>query len=328
VKCQPLQCDENAYCGRGGDEAEYGCHCFDGYSGDGLECTLEYSECVAWGDPHYITFDDRKYNFQGTCKYMLVTPNCTTTNVDQPYFSVVAQNRKNKPSDRVSYTREVYVDVAGKTFELLQGGDVHVDGMAVTLPYHLDGSSDVVVKRTGRFVKLLTSFGLIVLWDTKSSVTIQVPHTYLNGTCGLCGTLDKDMDNDLMNPEGNVLNSEVEFGNSWAVNADECDGTTDDPDPCENLSPDELAAIEDSCSILTDTSGVFAGCHDHVDQQHFYDTCVYDSCAVPGNESLCENLENYAKKCMEAGGDLSEWRRDDLCRKLKYNTLLNHGRVW
>ena len=69
--------------------------------------------------------------------------------------------------------------------------------------------------------------------------------------------------------------------------------------------------------------GVFAGCHDRVDPQRFYDTCVYDSCAVPGNESLCDNLENYAKKCMDAGGDLSEWRREDLCRKLTY-TLLNH----
>ena len=39
-----------------------------------------------------------------------------------------------------------------QTFELLQGGDVHVDGMAVTLPYQLDGTSEVLVKRTGRFV--------------------------------------------------------------------------------------------------------------------------------------------------------------------------------
>ena len=30
-----------------------------------------------------------------------------------PSFDIVVQNEKNKPSDRVSYTREVYITVAG-----------------------------------------------------------------------------------------------------------------------------------------------------------------------------------------------------------------------
>ena len=31
---------------------------------------------------------------------------------------------------------------------------------------------------------------------------------------------------------------------------------------------------------------------------------------------LCDNLENFARKCVENGGELEEWRSEDLCRKL------------
>ena len=69
-------------------------------------------------------------------------------------------------------------------------------------------------------------------------------------------------------------------------------------------------------SLYSASIGPFAGCHESVDPDVFYETCVYDMCAIPGNESLCDNLENFARKCVENGGELEEWRSEDLCRKL------------
>ncbi|XP_077996899.1 zonadhesin-like isoform X3 [Glandiceps talaboti] len=310
MNCSLLECDDNAYCGYD-DGDNYECHCYDGYTGDGLTCTLQYAECRAWGDPHYVTFDDLKYNYQGTCKYVLVTSNCTEP-LYKPYFYIVAQNQKNSPSDTVTYTREVYIDVGGEGYELLQGGVVHVDGSTVTLPYRNINAS-VIIKRAGSSVKLVADFGLVVIWDTKNSVAVHVPYTYWNGTCGLCGTLDGDKTNDLKSPDGTQIDDTVVFGDSWVANPVDCDGVTADPDPCAELPDEVITKIEEACGILKDQSGPFAGCHESVDQEVFYETCVYDTCAIPGNGSLCDNLENFAGKCVQNGGELEDWRSEDLC---------------
>ena len=52
------------------------------------------------------------------------------------------------------------------------------------------------------FQKLVTDFGLVAIWNGESSVAVHVPHTYLNSTCGLCGTLDGDKTNDFTTPDG------------------------------------------------------------------------------------------------------------------------------
>ncbi|XP_077863540.1 von Willebrand factor-like [Saccoglossus kowalevskii] len=36
-------------------------------------------------------------------------------------------------------------------------------------------------------------------------------------------------------------------------------------------------------------------------------------CAFPGDESLCDTLESYARTCVENGGELLPWRRPDFC---------------
>ena len=81
------------------------------------------STCIASGDPHYTTFDKRKYNFMGACSYLMSAP-CNDTTL--PYFEVHAdnENRFNRPT--ISYVKAVHVHVKMVKISILKGGTVQV----------------------------------------------------------------------------------------------------------------------------------------------------------------------------------------------------------
>ena len=91
-----------------------------------------FGECGTLGDPHYITFDRVRYEFQGDCEYTLVR-DCPAS-ADLPSFHVKAKNRKIAPQALVSVTARVTLDLEGTQYSFLPGGEVRIDGVTATLP--------------------------------------------------------------------------------------------------------------------------------------------------------------------------------------------------
>ena len=87
---------------------------------------LERGYCEIWGDPHYITFDKVKYNFQGDCDYTILTP-CRQTGNKTVNFRLWGDNIKVCPSCSVAALRKVYLDYNGTRYALGQRHEIYVD---------------------------------------------------------------------------------------------------------------------------------------------------------------------------------------------------------
>ncbi|XP_061920411.1 zonadhesin, like [Entelurus aequoreus] len=280
------------------------------------------SSCIASGDPHYTTFDKRKYNFMGNCSYLMAGI-CNTSSA-LPLFEVHTdnENRYNRPT--ISYVKAVHVFVldpngTSSIFQwgtvhnvsIFKGGTVHVNGIKVNLP--LSPFPGVSVFKSGKHYTVSLDFGVTVRYDGNHFMDIKVIKDYKNLLCGLCGNYNGDAKDDFHIPNGSLTNDPNEFGHSWNMDP-ECNAKPNTTIP--GCGEDEQTLYESSgyCGIILDKNGPFAVCHSKVNPNSYFKDCVFDLCELDGAPSiLCEAIEAYATECQDRGVPIGSWRNQTIC---------------
>lgn len=181
---------------------------------------------MAFGDPHYKTFDGHLHHFQGVCNYILAQ-DCSNRD-----FSVLVENdARGHPG--VSWTQEATFNRGNVSIDFVQGATIRANGRPVDLPFTF--VPYVYVTQEDRNVVLRTDIGVTLSWDGNSILSVNVPSKYYSSMCGLCGNYNGNQFDEFQLRNGRITKDLNEFGNSWQIRrpGDKCEPKRGGQDPCQ-----------------------------------------------------------------------------------------------
>ncbi|XP_053177630.1 mucin-5AC-like [Scomber japonicus] len=275
------------------------CYC----SGKTFRCTTNVCDavCGIYGDGHYTTFDDKRFDFNGQCEYTLLQDYCGSSQ-GSGSFRIITENVPCG-STGTTCSKTIKIFVGDNEFQLKDENFQVVKGSSQVLPSQL--------QKMGIYLVLTVKPGLVLMWDQKTSLFIKLSPKYEGKVCGLCGNYDGNSKNDFTTRSQETVADVLQFGNSWKASSS-CPNAQLLTDPCAS-NRYRAAWSQKQCSIIT--SATFKSCHSKVDPGPFFDSCVRDSCACDTGgdcECLCTAVAAYAKVCNEAGACV-KWRTPKLC---------------
>uniref|UniRef100_A0A8C7E2J2 Alpha-tectorin n=1 Tax=Naja naja TaxID=35670 RepID=A0A8C7E2J2_NAJNA len=302
VRCENLPCKEDEYCLE--ENGLYYCQ------------ARTDASCIISGYSHYLTFDGFAFDFQSSCPLVL----CTTIDRQRPErsdtfleFTVVAKNEDRDPSLAL-WVKQVEVEVFSYSIVIHRAykHTVLINKERLYLPLKL-GQGKVNIFTFGFHIIIETDFGLKVVYDWRTFLSITIPRNLQNSTYGLCGKYNGNPEDDLQTSGGFVVSSINEFGHSWAKRDPFCQAGCGDRCPtCRKVEgfwkPQQL------CNLIPSKSGVFSRCHSKVNPAFFYKNCLFDTCIDGGAvQTACSWLQNYASTCQTQGIAVTGWRNFTSC---------------
>ncbi|XP_029289228.1 LOW QUALITY PROTEIN: mucin-2-like [Cottoperca gobio] len=266
------------------------------------ECTAHECDgtCTIYGEGHYITFDEKKFSFNGDCGYIFTQDYCGDDN--QGTFRVLTENILCGSGSICSTAIKLYL---GDKEIIISEENVRViqQSKGVDIPFK--------VHTMGIYLVIEAKNGLVLIWNKKTTLMIKLKSTFKGKVCGLCGNYDGNIKNDFTTRNKGVVVEALEFGNSWKM-LDSCPNTIALNNPCSLYSHRQAWAFK-HCSIIN--SHVFAQCHKKVDPKNHYDACVRDTCSCNTGgdcECFCSAVAAYAAACNDAGACV-KWRTPTIC---------------
>ncbi|XP_060698917.1 mucin-2-like isoform X2 [Hemiscyllium ocellatum] len=259
--------------------------------------------CHVHGDGQYLTFDGKRYRFDGNCEYIFVEDYC---NQGSGTFQILTESVPCCENG-VTCSRNIKILLVGKEFILTDGRIIQSDKSRETKCI----DSSYSLHTVGLYLILKFSNGITVIWDKRTKLSITLDPRWKNKVCGLCGNFNDDVADDLTTKGNSLVTDAVRFGSSWKSSLS-CSDAMNQTFPCDR-NPYCLAWAQRKCSIIKDAA--FQKCHKKVDPTPFYDACVQEACAcdLEGKYlGFCTAVAVYAEACNKAGVCVY-WRTPDLC---------------
>ncbi|XP_075784907.1 mucin-2-like [Pelodiscus sinensis] len=256
--------------------------------------------CSTWGNNHFKTFDGDFYQFPGLCDYNFAS-DCREAYKE---FSVHIQRDTNQNGHpEIQY---VLITIKDIVIYLTQHTAV-VDEQVVKTPYY---SSGLLIESTEVYTKVYARAGLILMWNRKDALMLELDSKFNNNTCGLCGDYNGLQVYNEFISNGMRFNP-ITFGNMQKINKP--GGVCEDPDETTNIAT--CNQHRDECLSLL-TSSEFSDCVSRLNLEMYVEFCMQDKCACHGTEDsfcLCSTISEFSRQCSHAGGQPGNWRTDKFC---------------
>ncbi|XP_002735728.1 von Willebrand factor-like [Saccoglossus kowalevskii] len=263
--------------------------------------------CSAVGDPHYTSFDNKYYHYQGKCEYIMLSSKCPFESMP---LEIIVKNR-DWPwvGSTVTTTKEVHVMVDGIDILMKQGKQLAIDGTITAAP--VDPSPTISVTIAGIYLVVRTGYGITVYFDGQYSLQVDASNALKSKLCGLCGNFNGNINDDFMKPDGTQAPNVVAFGDSWIAPNPDCNPALRSVDEVMPRQTNDEAV--DLCNELFNTGNI-PQCHTVVDKTNHQVSCEMDiGFSLPDTTEGCAIIADYVKLCILEGVDIGDWRSGTQC---------------
>jgi len=235
--------------------------------------------CRVHGDPHIETFDGKRYDYMGSCEYVLAEDVGGQWLISGTYkacgdktkqLSCIVSITVYYQNEMVQFLRMYRINYRGSEFSLPKGTTKRI--------------GQIQIKHTTlKYVITLGNTGLRITWDGIATSEICLPARCKSGVQGMCGNADCNPDNEFAG-----FQSSSAFGNKWAMGkTDNCDlepesGALPTPRtrPCDFISGDQKSEYEAKCNMILDMA-VFSTCirKASLNREALFANCMFDMCS-------------------------------------------------
>ncbi|CAB1452923.1 unnamed protein product [Pleuronectes platessa] len=303
IKPEACLCDHNGISYQPGETTRVDCNTCTCKDRKWI-CTTDQCDgtCSVYGAGHYMTFDQKRFIFDGNCEYVLTQDYCGSAQSNGT-FRVITEN---VPCGTTGTTCSKTIKIFLESAELIL-----TEGNYRLLSSGKEEATPFRYSTMGNYLVIEANNGLILMWDRKTTLFIKLSPKYKGRVCGLCGSYDNNANNDFTTRCHAMVVSPLVFGNSWK-DLPSCPDAPSINSPCTD-NPYRQSWAKKQCSIIE--SDVFSTCHSIVDPTPYYEACVFDSCACDTGgdcECFCTAVAAYAESCNQAGVCL-RWRTPKIC---------------